>query len=73
MKCGCLVEVDDVDMTPGGIKTSYVIRYCPLHTSAGEMLDTLKKIERFAFKASGDEFLMWAQEAISRAEGKERA
>jgi len=28
----------------------------------------LEKIERFAFKANGDEFLMWAQEAL--AEGK---
>ena len=33
-QCDCIVEVDDVDMTPGGIVTKYVIRYCPTHEQA---------------------------------------
>lgn len=44
MKCDCLVEVDDVDMTPGGIKTTYVIRYCPMHANADKLLTFLKRI-----------------------------
>ena len=36
-KCGCLVEIDDVDMTPGGIMTKYVIRYCPTHEKAAAL------------------------------------
>jgi hypothetical protein len=34
------------------------------------MLAALKKVEKFAFKATGDEFLMWVQEAIAKAEAK---
>ncbi len=30
-------------MTPGGIQTSYVIRYCPLHAAAPELLIVAKK------------------------------
>ena len=36
-QCDCIVEVDDVDMTPGGIVTKYVIRYCPTHEQAAAL------------------------------------
>ena len=36
-QCDCIVEVDDVDMTPGGIMTKYVIRYCPTHEQAAAL------------------------------------
>lgn len=45
--CDCLVEVDDVDMTPSGIQTKYVIRYCDYHNRAplfAEMLAAVKKL-----------------------------
>jgi hypothetical protein len=45
--CDCLVEVDDVDMTPSGIQTKYVIRYCSLHDAAKIMRRALDLV-RFA-------------------------
>lgn len=72
MKCGCLVEVDDVDMTPGGIRTSYVIRYCPLHASAEELLKQLK-ICHGEMLCDGwtHETLEDVETIIARAESKE--
>ena len=33
--------------------------------------EALEKVEKYAFKASGDEFLMWAQEALSSSSSGE--
>ena len=52
-QCDCIVEVDDVDMTPAGIMTKYVIRYCPIHEQAAalqaenaELRKALEEIEQ---------------------------
>ena len=41
-----------------------------LKAERDRLLEAMKKVEKYAFKASGDEFLMWAQEAIGDVEKK---
>lgn len=65
MTCNCLVEVDDVDMTPSGIQTKYVIRYCPIHESAHELLKQLKKVHGLWHQCENNCSIV---EAIAKAE-----
>jgi len=63
----CIPPDKSVAIKEAKANAAFIVRAVNAHE---DMLAALKKVEKYAFKASGDELLMWVQEVIVRAEAK---